>query len=133
MKITKMDRNAARVISQEAQDALQRVVQKYGLTLKVEGGRFDPYAGTFSPKITFGVVSEDGADADERQFKQYASLYGLKPEHFGCTFYSRGTAYKVVGLAMSRSKYPVRGQSMGGKVMLFTADAVARQLMTKEG
>jgi hypothetical protein len=124
--ITQIDRNAIRTINAEALPALEEIAKQFGLTLKQEGGRFDPTAGTFTMKVTFVCQTADGIPAD---WSRYAPTFGLAVEDFGKTFRDfSGKPFTVCGIKPRSSKYPVLAKNGAGKVYKFPATQVKAML-----
>ena len=117
-----LDKQTVRSIAAETQMALQDVATKYGLTVKVGGGRFDPEAGTYTPKVSF--QSEDTAAIE---WSRYAVEFGVKPEDFGRNITLQGRQFQLVGINVRAPKFPFLGES-GGKVYKLTEAAVCTAL-----
>jgi hypothetical protein len=132
MTLTKMDKLAAKALGDATQKALEAVAREFGVTVKAGGGKYDPAAGTFAPRVEFTLASQDGAPVgkDAAAFRQYAEVGliegGFTPEHLGATFTHRGEVHKVVGYR------PRKRQSLiverGGKLYCFEPVPVARLL-----
>ena len=127
-KITKFDRATIKHggIPEKALAALQAVAKEYGLTVDYAGGSFDDLTYTLKAKFK---VNDPAAEQIKRkaEFVSYCALFGMKPEHFGGTFISKGEAYRVTGLEIGRSKYPVRACRVSdAKVLLFSTDIVPK-------
>jgi hypothetical protein len=97
-----IDRMACRKIAARAQEALEAVAAEFGLTVTVGGGSYDPTTNSFRPKVEFAA-----ADAAQREFEQYATLYDLSPDDFGRTFTSQGRTFTVAGVAPRSPKRPI--------------------------
>ena len=120
--IKNMTRENVGRIRSDLDEALTKVAEKYGLTLKIEGGRFDPSGGTFSPKITFVCATADGIPAD---FAQFAPRYGLEPSDYGKTFTTGGETYALCGIKPRNRKYPIVARCIKGRGKFkFTASVV---------
>lgn len=93
-------------ISDEALAALKKVAKAHGLTVTGGGGSFSDTDAT----LRFKFTAPNAPTRDEKiaeNFKNGATLFGLKPEHFGAEFFVKGTVYKIVGLAPNRPKFPI--------------------------
>lgn len=67
-------------------------------------------------------------------FDQYHEMFGLRAEQFGAKFHARDGQYEIVGLAPSRTRFPIMAIHVAtGKTMFFTVDGVLRQLNKAEG
>ena len=112
-KMKTMNRAACRTIQEEMMKALKPVADKFGLTVEYDGARFSSTQVT--AKVKWAVVTEtvgtDGASkAVPANFAADAVTLGLKPEHYGATFKSGRTEYRITGIKMSRYKYPVSAE-----------------------
>ena len=106
MKITYFDKITCNQISAEAIKALEVVANKYGLTIKGNGGKFTD--SSYTAKLTFNTVSSSGIPVD---FENKAKLYGLKNSDFGRLFTDyKGKIFKLTGTVTGRSKYAFIGQ-----------------------
>jgi hypothetical protein len=122
--MTTINRALINLLSQEAEEALQVVAAKHGLTLTKEGGRFSDT--TFSPKFSFSAKTESGQPV---AFASHAKLLGLPEECWGEQFTTgRGTSYTITGIKLSRRKYPVSGQGPQGGSYKFSAKSVLEGL-----
>src|SRR5215467_3328254 len=109
-----MDKQMARQMAADIQQALAGVASKYGMTVAVRGGSFDT-AGMYRPRIEFAA-----GDFARKEFERYAGMFGLKAEHYGATFTSAGTAFKVTGLRLASRKRPVLAARVSdGKEFVF--------------
>jgi len=101
--------------------ALAAVAAKHGLSFTRAGGRFS--ATTYTPKISFSIVSESGIPAD---FARLAPAYGLTVEDFGREFTTYSGTYRVTGISPRRRKYPISAECvLTGKGYKFPVSAVA--------
>lgn len=126
--ITTLDTKTANLLQKEMAAALQSVAQRHGVKITPHGGTIG--ASHLDVMTKFKVQVEDAAakaEARKKEFDAYCELFGLKPEHFGATFMSRGVTYTIVGLELKRRKYPIRAIGDDGKELLF-AESVARYL-----
>jgi hypothetical protein len=120
--VTKFDRKTCRTVSADAEEALEAVAAKFGLTLKRESGRFSH--DSFTAKFTFAVVAADGSGAPA-DFARKARMLGLPEDCYGKQFVTGTGTYEVTGLNLRAKKYPVLGKRVrDGKTFKFTAMAV---------
>lgn len=120
--IEQFDKVTVRKLAEEAQELLKPLEEKYGIKIKLGGGTFTP--GDFTPKITFKV-----SDADQQEFKRYASLVGLEPEDFGRTFVAGGKTYKLTGINLRARKFPIQAVNLrDGKTYKMTEASVLNAL-----
>lgn len=99
------------------EQALQDAVGKYGLATSV--GKITYGDTQFTAKLEVTTTNNG-----EVEFKKNADLLDLKPEWFGKTFEFRGTTYEIIGLDLSKRKFPVVIQDNNGKTSRFTADGI---------
>lgn len=128
MAITSLDTKTANLLQKEMTEALQGIALKHGVKITAAGGTINPnHVDVF---LKFRVeVSDIGAKdtARKQEFDQYCELFGMKPEHFGATFTSRGQTYKISGLELRRRKFPIRAVEIAsGKELLFTEEVAKR-------
>jgi hypothetical protein len=122
--VSSIDRNTAKLIGAACEEALREVAEKYGLTVTVRGGSYDPNVGTFTPKIVFAE-----ADAAKNEFDMYAHLYMLNADDFGKEFVSRGHTYRVSGIKTRATKMPILATEVGtDKVYKFASEIVVKAL-----
>lgn len=95
-----MDRAKVKEINEGTREALEKVAERFGLTVKVGGGKFD--SGTFTPKI---VYAEQGNDRVE--FEDNAWKVGLRETDFERVVTIQGTRYKLVGINLRAPRYPI--------------------------
>lgn len=130
-KITTIDKAACIVIAREAEVALQEVAKKFGLTIKMSGGKYDPSVGTYAPKVEFAVEGADMAN-----FAQSVHLLRsnrvrtwLTADDYGVEFTVKGETYKLVGIHLNRPKFPLECKIVGTeKSLLLTEEGVMRAL-----
>jgi len=123
MTITHFGRPEHRLLSPQIIAALKELGDRHGVNFSIEGGqigskaRFNLWA---EPKTPAG-----GKSHAQREFEAYAAYYGLKPEHFGKTFISQGSLYRISGIKPSAPKYQILAERVtDGTVYKFTARGV---------
>ena len=133
--IQKMDKVAAKALTEAVRKALEAVAREYGVTVQIGGGKYDPEAGTLTPKLTLTVAPADGTPAgrEAADFRRYAEMGliegGFRPEHLGQVFESRQGAFKVVGYNPRRRQSILAEKAApGGQRYWFEPRAVARLL-----
>jgi hypothetical protein len=112
----------------EAEILLAEIGERYGVSVCVKNGSFQPDGSAASLRLELVTkLSEEQKEAkgltdvpdkfrkEASDFTARAFLYGLKPEYLGQTFCSRGKTYRVIGLKPNSPKYPVLVQQ-GGQV-----------------
>ena len=101
-------------------DALKKVGEAFGVEFKLGGGRFSPTHYGCRLDVTIA-----GAEPQEAQdFRQYADMFGLKPDDLGRTFLDRGRRFTIVGLLPRSRSYPVLAQNDRGTRYKFPVEAV---------
>lgn len=119
---TTLDRLTVQQIQKDVRAALAGVCEKYGLTITKNNANYD--VAEVRVAVTLRIAGEDASRAE---FAKYCAMYGLKPEHFGATITSRGSAFTICGInARSRTK-PIIA-SRDGKEYIFDDAAVRRIL-----
>lgn len=108
MKITKFDSVSLDSLRASLNEALATVAAKHGISLTTGMISFAPDQQRCTVKVEAGVFGEDGMAVTRavQDFKLFATAYGLKPEHLGQTFVSRGKKFKLVGINGKASKRP---------------------------
>lgn len=120
-----IDRNACKQLSADMLEALKAVALKHGVQFSYKGGNFSSSSANF--RIEAAVVGDGGVaeTADRRCFKQYASLFDLKPEWLDKSFVHGNDTFTIIGLNTRKSKNPVLGKSANnGKTYIFPANTV---------
>lgn len=129
-KVKEWNRSECRRVSDEVNKALSEVGRKLGINIeRTGGGRFDN--STFTFKVECALIGADGIvrDKESEDFKKYASMYGLKPEHFGKTFKTwDGQEFTICGLNMRARKNPIHAKNSRGKTYIFPAEQVKAHL-----
>ena len=129
-KVTEWNRPECSRVVDEVNKALSEVGRKLGINIqKTGGGRFG--SSNFTFKVECSLVGEDGAvkSKEVESFKKYASMYGLKPEHFGMPFTTfGGKTYTICGLNTKASKNPIHAKNSKGKTYIFPAEEVKAML-----
>lgn len=130
-----MNREFARQLRIDVLDALKDVAAKHGVTMEVVGTV--TYGGD-NVQMKIRATSNDpttGAarDSKETDFKQYASLYGMKPDDYGKLVQIAGETMTIAGIAPKSYKFPVLLQNSRGKMYKYPADVVKRALGAPTG
>lgn len=95
-------RDQARTISKEIEQAIQPILQNYGLSAMVEK---TIYGTEYGCKIK--GMKTNGKSVRQAEFEKHCYLYGLKPEDFGKTVEISGKSFQIAGLKLSAKKYPI--------------------------
>lgn len=106
MKITNFGRTEHRLLSAAITKALKAVGDEFGVDLTAGGGQVGTGVGRVNVEVKVRETAA-GIDGARALWDQMCGYYGLKPEHYGTTFYSNGVMFKITGLTTSRPKYPV--------------------------
>ena len=117
-----MDRQMARTIAQEAEEALQRVAERHpGLSVKAAGGTFTN-EGAFTLKVKW-----EEADTEARTFATMAPWFGVDADTYGKTFTHAGSEYAIFGFAPRSSVRPVLARRVrDGKTFKFSEQVLER-------
>jgi len=121
-----INRTLLRTLRAEINTEIEKVGQKYGISLRVGNASFTPETFTF--KLEGGlIVNGIAIDRDRQAFKANALYLGLAPNDLGREFNFQGNVYKIVGLKPSSKKYPVVGLNIatGKKFKFAVADVKA--------
>src|SRR5262249_43946333 len=119
--ITTMDKQAARLLSEATREALEHVAERFGVTVRVGGGTFDPVSGSFKPKVEY----TDPA-GPEREFRANAFLFGLSPDDYGAEFTSQRKRFRVVGLNLRARTMPILCEEIAtGRTFKFSERGLA--------
>jgi hypothetical protein len=139
MKITKLDKVALKAIREPIEAELKALGERLGLELRIGSGSYSPHGDEASFKLEIKVddpaLKEAAARAQWDANCHYVGVdyakpdeTGLRPEDFGTEFQHRGNKCRTVGLALNRSKYPVKIEMLDGpdkgKVLLLTEQSV---------
>jgi hypothetical protein len=134
-KITTIDKKSLIALRAPIEAALAELAAQTGLKFTVGSGSFGGANGHL--KLEIAVDDPAVQEAKERATWNANGRYigydagGLRPEDFGTEFVTSGTRYRTCGLALSRSKYPIKVEVLSGpkkgKVILFT-DGVVRSI-----
>ena len=123
MEIKSFDRPTLKVIGEAIDKALYAVAREYDISIKRGGGAFD--ATNFRFKVECSIIVKGTVVTKEsQQFKQYASLYGMKPEDLGKQILFGGKAYKITGLRLTSRKFPVMAERYDGRTYFLPLSSV---------
>lgn len=110
MKLTSMDRQSLQFTSNRVLAALKTLEEELGVKFSYKGGS---YGATGMLKI--GVDVQDtgtGKSSGQIHYETCCGIWGMKPEWFGKTFWSRGTEYRLIGTNPGSPKYALSIQRM---------------------
>ena len=126
-QITNIRRAECKQLAEELKVVIQRTLNKYGLTVSENGGKYAPtgHTATLSFKIDVPAMAEKVANRD-------AELLGAK-FNVGYVFNSNGEEFKVTGFNLRRRKYPVSADNTRtGKSYKFTVENINRNILIAE-
>ncbi len=127
-EITTITRPNVRILNDAVRRALASIEAEYGVSVEVGGGRFDPHAGTFNPKVTIKV-----AGADANNFAAMASLYGLEASDHGRKFTSHGRTFRIESINPRASTMPIHCVEVStGRGFKFSERTVKQALLSSE-
>lgn len=125
--MTTVERAEAREITAEIKAAVEAVLARRGMTLKVGTSH---YGESYDVKLTAIKVDLDPETGVNRldpratDWARYARGFGLPASGLGKTFKASGKTFRVVGLAVSRRARPVCAvELVTGKEYIFPADS----------
>lgn len=124
-KITSFDKSECKRLGEAIEKALQKVGEQHGVHIKRGNARFS--SSNVSYKVEASVLGENGEvkTKEAEDFKQYASMFGLKEEDFGKTFKTfGGKTYTICGLNMRARKNPIHAKNERGRTYIFPAEEV---------
>jgi hypothetical protein len=86
----------------------------------VGGGRFTPTR--FACRLDVTIAGT--APQEVQDFRQYADMFGLKPDDLGRTLLDRGRRFTIVGLLLRSRSYPVLAENDSGTRYKFPFETV---------
>jgi hypothetical protein len=120
-----MDKNLAKMVQEEAANALRAVAEAHGLTVRAHGGTI----GGIDMVLKFQFKTADTAAiaaSEKADFDLACYSYGLEPRDYGAKFTVNGKLFTVVGIDYKRRKYPIVVTDESGKRSSFTDLVVPR-------
>lgn len=124
-KITNIDKKTLQSLRDKIEAALAPLGEELGLNFRTGNGSYGGNEGHF--KLEMKIDDPAIQEAAEREtFDRNCRFFDLEPQDFGAEFRSGGKQYKLVGLAINRTKYPLKVKILneGGKSVLLTDMAV---------
>lgn len=126
MKVKQFDKPTCRMVGNEIEKALQEVGARLGVSIRYGGGQLDDTHFTCRLRIEL-AEGEAKEEAERREFMRYCGAFNLGAGDYGAEFTSRGRRFKLVGFALSRSKYPLRCVDViDGTTMFFTESVLPK-------
>jgi len=131
MKVTRIDRRTAKMLSHELEKAATIIAEKYGLKVSKKSGSFDEMRHTARVEFSVGE-NADGKSSNQVDFDKYCSWYGLKPEHFGQKIALDGDTYTISGVRTKATKNTICIERVtDGKTFVVSEKVVQRILGIK--
>ena len=119
-RIKSFDRISIRFLQAAVSDALKKVGEAFGVEFKVGGGHFNPTH--YACRLDVAIAGTEPQEAQD--FRQYADVFGLKPDDLGRTFLDRGRRFTIVGLLPRSRSYPILAQNDRGTRYKFSVETV---------
>ena len=116
------DRATARTTMEKVRAAVEEALKDEGITVKLGNCNFADL--TMKIPLNLEMAGEGGETQSSKDFKTYATTFGLKPEWMGKSFKARQTTFTITGLNPNRHTYPVTAVTQNGKRMKLGADMV---------
>jgi hypothetical protein len=107
MKIKAFDKANLRLLTNDIQLSLRQLSADYGISLTYKSARFSP--SNVSIKLEGATINASGVveTKERKDWKLFASYYGLKESWLDKAFVNAGEQFVVVGLAPRKRKFPV--------------------------
>jgi len=97
-RVTVFDKKNIGRIQKEMELAVQGVAEKYGVSIKGNGGQMDFHKATLKFKL-YASADESGVSAEQHDFEMWAQFYpDIESEWYGKIFAVNNVEYKVVGI-----------------------------------
>ncbi len=101
--------------------------EKFGVRIKL--GVMNWQSTNFHAKLNVDLIPDDGRSIDQANFEKYCTLFGLKKEHYGHPILLQdNTSAVVVGISITKRKYPVIVKTKNDKRYCMTASSVLNQI-----
>jgi hypothetical protein len=125
-KMKTIDKAALHALRPRIDAALKALGEELGIAFAATSGSYGDNSGHFKLTIAIDDPALQEAAA-RREFNSYCQLFDLLPEDFGREVQINGKAHRVSGLALNRSKFPIKMIEVAtGKEMLFSEKVVPR-------
>ena len=132
-RLVEFDKQACRTLGNAVENALQKVAQEFGVSIKRKGGSYS--STNYVIKLEASIIGSGGVilSREAEEFKRYCGLYNLEADDLGKTFTSEdGTSYKISGLSTRSGKYPILAENLSnGKTFKLPERMVQRGLGRK--
>lgn len=131
-KITQFDKPSLHLLRTALDRAMAQVALDHGLTLRV--GNISYQQRTCTLKVEAAIVDQASgrpASKEAEAFKQFAPVYGLRPEDLGRTVTHQGRPLTVAGLKTRASKWPVLLEGADGRRIAAPVELLVKQLLAR--
>jgi len=115
-----MDTNELKNATQEIQNAINKIGEKYGFTAKLGGITYND-AGFHTTLKTTYLETKQGISGAELEYRTYAKKFGINPNTFGQVFSFENMKYIIIGIAPKARTYPIVAKGEDGKTYKFPA------------
>ena len=125
------DKQSLRSLRPQIEAALKSIEKELKVKFSLGSCRFTSENATF--KLEVATVSKGGkvASVEATAFKEFASLYNLKPSDLGRSFTSfSGQSFTIIGLNTRKSKYPIIAKDNRDRRFKFSSESVVTALRT---
>lgn len=113
------EQTSVKELSEKLTAAVAAICEEHGLSVEVEGGRFD--TESYKCGYVIRVSPENATEGDRAEFATHAHLFSLSADDFGRRFTSNKKTFALVGFKPQNRKYPVIGRDDGGARRKFPA------------
>lgn len=121
------DRANALFIRSEIEAALKAVGAKHNVNISLGKTKFGPDIVNFAGAATIKRVLGNGhviQSKEQLDFIKNCFTFGLTREDLGREFVSNGRLFKITGAKPQNHKFPILGETEGGKRFKFSPDQV---------
>lgn len=125
--ITKFDRQVCKAAEPEILAALEVVAQRYGLTVKGNGGNYSDTE--WICKVQFAITkTADGKSKEQADFERMCNLFYCEKSDYGRTLTVNHEECALIGFALSRPKFPIRVRRKSDGVVRLTTSEILRKI-----
>lgn len=110
-----LDRAKVKAIHADMKEAMKAVAEKHGVLINTFG-KVTYDTDMMNAKFKVTTLGENGQVRNEAEedFKEYASVYDLKPSDLGKRFTFQGKPYTISGLNTRAKKFPIEAKGRNG-------------------
>ncbi len=109
------NKECLRALRPRIEEALEALGQEFNIQLSLGSATYRGSNATFKLELAEKTAGGEVQTKEMADFKAYAWMYGLKPEHLHETITYAGNEYTIVGLKQRSPKYPLLGRAEDGK------------------